>query len=69
MSRIAKLALILAIAAITIGATRLVSRDIHGIAGVPSIQRAQISPEELTWAAGALPQSKFQSYEWVYPLP
>jgi hypothetical protein len=69
MSRIAKLAFILAIAAIMIGATQLVSRGTRELGGASSMQRAQISPEELTRAEGLLPQSKFQSYEWVYPLP
>lgn len=68
MSRISKLALVLVIAALALGAKHIVSAPAQDPA-LAWAARAQISPSELTAAAGALRESKIESYEWVYPLP
>jgi hypothetical protein len=60
MSKIVKLALILAIAAITIGAKHLVAPATS--VGGDATAQISISPEELTRAAGALPQTQVDSY-------
>jgi hypothetical protein len=69
MSKIVKLALILIIAAVAIGARQMVLPSTPDPAGQSSTAAAQVSPTAVTLAAGVLPETKIESYEWVYPLP
>lgn len=68
MSKISKLALVCAVGALAIGAKQIVSPFAQDAAPAGAM-RAQISPAELTAAAGVLPESRIESYEWVHPLP
>jgi hypothetical protein len=62
MSKAVKLALIVAAAAITIGAKHLVTPAAQTLGDDALTPRISISPEELTRAAGALPQTHVDSY-------
>jgi len=62
MSKAMKVALIIAIAAITIGAKHLVSPAAQTLGDEASMSRISISPEELTRAAGVLPETQVDSY-------
>jgi hypothetical protein len=62
MSKVMKIALIIAVAAITIGAKHLVSPATQTLNGEASTARMSISPEELTRDAGVLPETKVDSY-------
>jgi hypothetical protein len=69
MSRIFKVVLVIAIAALAIGAKQIVSHPAQDHASEAAAQRPQVSPAELTERMGVLPVSKIDSYEWVNPLP
>jgi hypothetical protein len=62
MSKIVKLAIILAVAAITIGAKHFVSPATQTSSGDAVTAQVSISPEELTRAAGVLPETQVDSY-------
>jgi hypothetical protein len=66
MSSIAKLTVLVAV--ITIGANQMVSLSAPDLADVSSIAPAQVSPHEIMHAGGGLPEVKFESYEWVFPV-
>jgi hypothetical protein len=68
MSRILKVALVVAVAAVAIGATQIVSHPAQTPAfAAAEVQRPQVSPAELTERLGVLPQMRIYSDEFVSP--
>ena len=62
MSKAMKLALIVAVAALTIGAKHFVVPAAQTFGDEAATSRISISPEELTRAAGALPETQVDSH-------
>ena len=69
MPRIAKIAFVLLIAVIAIGARQMASSDAQDRAREPSLAAAQVEPDEIPRAGTVLPVTKIESYEWVYSSP
>ncbi len=62
MSKLVKIAFIIAVATLAIAATRLIPAQVDK-SGTPAWSGVSISPEEMMRAAGPLPETKVDSYQ------